>query len=447
MQFPRPPRAGTRSGDAGKQRALGEATRGRVEEGMPGVQRSPPKPALVRLCERATAAARGCSRSGGGAASPTVVSAEGARTGDRGEPAQPLATPAEAPVCSLPESAMRPLDEDKVFCEQQQVPEPVQPPRPPEGVEGGGAAAAAAGTFLPPPRGSTASAGGSASSSSPGPVPADLPVACLADGAKAALEAKSPDADRAQEEECRENPRSQEVSDEEFHGFQAEGWGPPERGDSRRAEILFCNEDKLHGHEVWLHVYDLGPVTGRLNEFVLRGANLGAFHCGIEVLGDEWSFQGFHDAWDDPTLSGVVRNEPREHPAYIFRESILLGCSPLTEVAIDYVLDTMMEEWPANTYHLVMRNCVTFAEAFAEALQAPEPFPAWVRGAVDACKAPALEAITDYGWSWFKWWSRRQAEQEALAQAQAEEEAAALEAEAAIAEHRASTSAPRSPCT
>merc|ERR1719252_426083 len=102
------------------------------------------------------------------------------------------------------------------------------------------------------------------------------------------------------------------------------------------------------GHEVWMHVYDLGPITGRLNELVLRGANLGAFHCGVEVLGDEWSFQGFRDAWDNPELSGVVRNEPREHPAYMYRESLDMGESPLDEDQIDAKIDEFMDAWPAN---------------------------------------------------------------------------------------------------
>ncbi|CAK0790049.1 unnamed protein product, partial [Prorocentrum cordatum] len=83
--------------------------------------------------------------------------------------------------------------------------------------------------------------------------------------------------------------------------------------------------------EVWVHVYDMGPVTGRLNQFVLRGANLGAFHVGVEVLGEEWSFQGFHDAWDDDTLCGVLRNPPRNHPDYLYRESVCLGMTPLDE--------------------------------------------------------------------------------------------------------------------
>eukprot|EP00747_Dinoflagellata_sp_TGD_P167223 gnl/TRDRNA2_/TRDRNA2_191244_c0_seq1.p1 gnl/TRDRNA2_/TRDRNA2_191244_c0~~gnl/TRDRNA2_/TRDRNA2_191244_c0_seq1.p1 ORF type:complete len:348 (-),score=66.97 gnl/TRDRNA2_/TRDRNA2_191244_c0_seq1:87-1130(-) len=164
--------------------------------------------------------------------------------------------------------------------------------------------------------------------------------------------------------------------------------------------------------QVWVHVYDLGPITGRLNDFVLTGANLGAFHCGIEVLGDEWSFQGFHDAWDDPTLSGVVRNEPRQHSAYIYRESVCLGECPFCEDEIDNLIDDAMDAWTASSYHIVNRNCVTFAEELVNSLKTPEPFPVWIRGAVDAGKSDSLLPVVDFGWQWFKWWSRRQALQE-----------------------------------
>lgn len=195
-------------------------------------------------------------------------------------------------------------------------------------------------------------------------------------------------------------------------------------------QFTHCGNDSLASddageHEVILHVYDLGPLTGRLNELVLRGMNLGAFHCGIEVLGDEWSFQGFIDAWDNPTLTGVLRNEPRDHPAYIYKESLSLGKSPLGQKTIDSILDRLMEEWPANTYHLVARNCVTFAEEFANALDVAEPFPTWVRGAIDAGKTPAVFAVADYGWSWFTWLCRKQCELEA-AQSQDAATAAAV---------------------
>jgi len=168
------------------------------------------------------------------------------------------------------------------------------------------------------------------------------------------------------------------------------------------------------GNEVWIHVYELGRVVRRLNKMVLRPANLGAFHCGLEVLGSEWSFRCFDFAWDDPTMSGVIRNEPRIHPAYLYRESVMLGHTPLSERAIESLLHIIKEEWPANSYHMVSRNCVTFAEMFAQSLQAPEPFPSWVRGAMDACKAPPLKAISNCAWSWLKWWSKRKAEQGAL---------------------------------
>lgn len=179
--------------------------------------------------------------------------------------------------------------------------------------------------------------------------------------------------------------------------------------------------------EVWLHVYDLGPVTSRLNELVLRGANLGAFHAGVEVLSAEWSFMGFYDAWDDYELSGVVQNAPRLHPSYIFRESIFMGVSAHSERDIEAIILEMCERWRANSYHWVSRNCIDFAEEFSGAVGASHPFPAWLRGAIDLGKTPAVFAVADLGWTWFKWLSARQAAQE-LNALHAEEARAAEEA-------------------
>lgn len=159
--------------------------------------------------------------------------------------------------------------------------------------------------------------------------------------------------------------------------------------------------------EVWLHVYDLGPLTGHLNELILRGANLGAFHCGVEVLGIEWSFQGFHGAWDDPTISGVVWNEPRRHLVFPYCESVALGHTPLSREAVRKVLDKLRREWSASSYHLVSHNCLGFAEEFANALEASELVPTWVRGASDAFRLPCVGALASCGWHWFEWWSRR----------------------------------------
>jgi len=108
--------------------------------------------------------------------------------------------------------------------------------------------------------------------------------------------------------------------------------------------------------EVWLHVHDTNPLAGRLNELILRRANFGAFHSGVEVLGVEWSFQGFHGAWDDPTISGVVWNEPRLHPSFPYRESVAMGQTPLSREAISKMLDRLRREWSASSYHLVPKG-------------------------------------------------------------------------------------------
>merc|ERR1719410_289265 len=146
-------------------------------------------------------------------------------------------------------------------------------------------------------------------------------------------------------------------------------------------------------NEVWLHVYDLNPLTRHLNGLILRDANLGAFHCGVEVLGVEWSFQGFHGAWDDPTISGVVWNGPRLHPAFPYRESVALGHTPLGPEAISKVLDQLRREWSASSYHLVSHNCLGFAEEFANAPGVSKILPMWVRGASDACRMPCVGTL------------------------------------------------------
>eukprot|EP00927_Polykrikos_kofoidii_P001363 TRINITY_DN10498_c0_g1_i1.p1 TRINITY_DN10498_c0_g1~~TRINITY_DN10498_c0_g1_i1.p1 ORF type:complete len:278 (-),score=49.48 TRINITY_DN10498_c0_g1_i1:76-909(-) len=152
--------------------------------------------------------------------------------------------------------------------------------------------------------------------------------------------------------------------------------------------------------EVWLHIYDLDAVTSRLNDMWLRSANLGAFHCGVEVLGEEWFF-----AWGETDQSGVIWTRPRNHSVHIYSQSIRMGTSPLSESEIKLVLYNASLQWRANTYHPINRNCVTFAEALLKELQVDEPFPAWVRGAADAGKSSLIFPLADYSWQWMKWWS------------------------------------------
>jgi len=174
-----------------------------------------------------------------------------------------------------------------------------------------------------------------------------------------------------------------------------------EQNCSRPASVLSDESTRCskHAHMVWLHVYDIDAITARLNESLLKNINLGAFHCGVEVLGDEWFF-----AWGETDYTGVTWNEPRTHQVHVYRESICLGETPYNDEEIRHVLADAMDEWIQSSYHPITRNCVSFAEDLIDRLKVTEPFPAWVRGALDLGKTALLFPIADWGWRWIKWY-------------------------------------------
>merc|ERR1712137_974432 len=155
------------------------------------------------------------------------------------------------------------------------------------------------------------------------------------------------------------------------------------------------------GFEVRLHVYDLDSMTANLNDmFVHGGVNLGAFHCGVELLGNEWYY-----ACGDMTGSGVRCNEEtRKHPVHVYRETVEMGMSPLAERDIQRKIIAAIDSWFACDYHPITRNCVHFAEELLGTVEVPEPFPKWVRGAADAGKSSLIFPIADAAWKWLKWW-------------------------------------------
>lgn len=161
-------------------------------------------------------------------------------------------------------------------------------------------------------------------------------------------------------------------------------------------------EGRPKRHTVWLNVYDIDEVTAQLNAAGLHAANIGVYHCGVEVMGDEWFF-----AWGATNASGVWHNQPKGHGIHIFKESLCMGESELADTEIREVLAELMEEWAGNSYHPVTRNCIDFAEAVILALRCQETMPSWVRGAVDLGKSPILYPLADMGWQMMKWWRTR----------------------------------------
>jgi len=154
-------------------------------------------------------------------------------------------------------------------------------------------------------------------------------------------------------------------------------------------------------HKVWLHVYNLGTASGRLNDLILRDANLGAFHTGVEVLGSEF----YHTRADPNRRSGIFRNQrPKEHPVHVYRESVFMGVTPLSSRQITQVLLDCSDAWPSIEYHPISKNCITFSEELLVKLHVPNQFPVWVKGLTKAGKSRLIYPIADWGWQWLKWW-------------------------------------------
>ncbi|CAE7294594.1 unnamed protein product [Symbiodinium sp. CCMP2456] len=130
---------------------------------------------------------------------------------------------------------------------------------------------------------------------------------------------------------------------------------------------------------VFLNVYDLAPVTSVVNSFLCNTMvkTFGAFHATIEIYGQEWGF--YRQA--DPEQCGVCRSlQPRQHPIHVYRQSVNLGQTRLTEAqTYRLVRSEVAKLWPSKRYDLIHCNCIHFCEDLAQRLGA-KPVPGWVRG-------------------------------------------------------------------
>lgn len=150
--------------------------------------------------------------------------------------------------------------------------------------------------------------------------------------------------------------------------------------DALAACVSFMSEvDSASPSTVFLNVYDLAPVTSAVNSLLCNTVvkTFGAFHAAIEVYGAEWGFY----RQQDPELCGVCRSrQPRHHPVHVYRQSVNLGQTQLTEAQTIHMMKTeIARAWPGGRYDLIHCNCIHFCEELAKRLGA-QPVPSWVRG-------------------------------------------------------------------
>jgi len=136
---------------------------------------------------------------------------------------------------------------------------------------------------------------------------------------------------------------------------------------------------------VCLHIYDVaghGPAR-RING-VLHKLGTGAFHSGVEVLGQEWSFSCEARQAGDST--GVFCCEPRGCDAHAYREAVPMGHTELSEPEIRALLREMAAEWRAEDYDLFRRNCCHFSDQLCQRLGVG-PVPRWVKNLARTAQA------------------------------------------------------------
>mmetsp|Transcript_107947 Transcript_107947/g.322829 ORF Transcript_107947/g.322829 Transcript_107947/m.322829 type:complete len:195 (-) Transcript_107947:139-723(-) len=102
------------------------------------------------------------------------------------------------------------------------------------------------------------------------------------------------------------------------------------------------------GMPVRLNVYHVGAAyVGRLVNTLLRPLGIGAFHCGVEVLGYEWSFRS-KPGWKS---TGVFWCHPRQCAGHAYSETIHLGWSSKTEEEVASLIEMLLLSWSAADYH------------------------------------------------------------------------------------------------
>lgn len=115
--------------------------------------------------------------------------------------------------------------------------------------------------------------------------------------------------------------------------------------------------------DVYLNVYDLNPVNDNL--FPL---GLGAYHSGVEINGQEYTFAGG---------AGIFSHGPKQAQGARFRCRVLIGRVSITSRELQDAIDSMRPQWPGNSYHVMRKNCNSFSEALCQKLMG-RSIPGWV---------------------------------------------------------------------
>jgi hypothetical protein len=128
-------------------------------------------------------------------------------------------------------------------------------------------------------------------------------------------------------------------------------------------------QDAKDSGVVLLNIYDLSKEFLLSNDISQEVLELGgAFHAGVEVYGQEWSFG----------TDGVDFNCPKTHDVHVYRQTIAIGYTSYDPGEVQAMIeDEMSMEWVGSSYDLLSKNCCTFSRALCKRLTG-NFIPDWV---------------------------------------------------------------------
>eukprot|EP00931_Biecheleriopsis_adriatica_P010171 TRINITY_DN111269_c0_g1_i1.p1 TRINITY_DN111269_c0_g1~~TRINITY_DN111269_c0_g1_i1.p1 ORF type:complete len:391 (-),score=64.47 TRINITY_DN111269_c0_g1_i1:5-1123(-) len=120
------------------------------------------------------------------------------------------------------------------------------------------------------------------------------------------------------------------------------------------------------GYKVKLHIYDVSrePVIHHLNNLLANEASPikfgGVFHAAIEIRKVEWSYGS--QSKSPEVATGVRDCEPKADPKHSYRQTMVMGETPLSKDQIAAIVDDLKQEYVAADYDLLRKNCCHFAD-------------------------------------------------------------------------------------
>jgi len=130
---------------------------------------------------------------------------------------------------------------------------------------------------------------------------------------------------------------------------------------------------------VTLHIYDLGTSDGtKAVNSLLRKIGTGAFHCGVEIYGCEWSYSDVaHEPGEKVEGTGIFCVEPRACDGHSYSESISMGTTAVSESEVLTLLAMLKMNWAISEYSTLTKNCCHFCDEFCVRLGVGS-IPTWV---------------------------------------------------------------------